>query len=143
MFEQDYLMRILVSFAEAIRKSMMKAAGEEDPEGSAELIETAIGIATDLDGGVLLSLAPESIASVLLVSGTDPRVAEYVAQSLLLEARYLREAGNGQRADIREGQAHAIAEAFGFEIGLEELTPEEWDEFFSQDAPTDVEPPQE
>ena len=132
MFEQDYLMRILVAFAEAIRKSMQKAAGEEDHLASAGLIETAIGDATDMDGGILLSLAPESIAGILQVSGTDPRVAEYIAQGLLLSARYLRDGGNVSRSEIRESQAHAIAEAFGVEIGLEELTEEEWEEFFSK-----------
>jgi len=132
MFEQDYLMRILVAFAEAIRKSMQKAAGEQDLLASAGLIETAIGDATDMDGGILLSLAPESIAGILQVSGTDPRVAEYIAQSLLLTASYLRDAGIIQRSEIREAQAHAIAEAFGFSIGLEELSEEEWEEFFSQ-----------
>jgi len=134
MFEQDYLMRMLLQFMEAIRKSMLKAAGEQDSADSAKLLEAAIGDATDMDGDILLSLAPESIAGVLQVSGTDPRMAEYIAQSLLLEASYLRDAGNGDRADIRAAQAHAIADTFGFEIGLEELTEEEWEEFFSHET---------
>ena len=136
MFEQDYLMRMLMQFMEALRKSMLKAAGERDFEGSAKLIEAAIGNATDMDGDILLSLAPESLAGVLHVSGTDPRVAEYIAQSLLLEASYLRDAGIDERAGIRETQAHALAKAFDFEIGLDELTEEEWEEFFSRENET-------
>jgi len=134
MFEQDYLMRMLLQFMEAIRKSMLKATGEQDSADSAKLLEAAIGDATDMDGDILLSLAPESIAGVLQVSGTDPRMAEYIAQSLLLEASYLRDAGNDERADIRAAQAHTIADTFGFEIGLEELTEEEWEEFFSHET---------
>jgi len=131
VFEQDYLMRMFLQFTAAIRKSILKAAGERDYAGAAEQIEAAVGDATDMDGSVLLSLAPESLAGILQVSGTDPMVAEYIAQSLLLESHYLREAGADQRAGVREAQALALAGAFGLEIGLEELTEEEWEEMFS------------
>ncbi|MCL1797252.1 MAG: hypothetical protein FWG24_02905 [Eggerthellaceae bacterium] len=139
MFEQDYLMRMILQFTRAINRSMLKAAGEEDFEGSAKLIEAAIGDATDMDGDVLLSLAPESMAGVLHVSGTDPKIAEYIAQSLLLEASYLRDAELDARADLREAQARALAQSFGFEIGLEELTEEEWEEIFLLESAEDKE----
>jgi len=133
MFEQDYLMRMLLSFAQAIRRSMLKTQGQSDPKASAHLIEAAIGEATEMDGDILLSLAPESFAGVLKVSGTDPRVVEYVAQSLLLEASFLRDDGNHEKANLRKEQAYSLARAYQVEIGLEELTEEEWEEFFSQD----------
>ena len=57
--------------------------------------------------------SPESIASVMQVSGTDPRVTEYVARTLLLASGYLREANEQALADLRAQQAHAIAEAYG------------------------------
>jgi hypothetical protein len=139
VFEQDYLMRMILQFTRAINRSMLKAAGEEDFEGSAKLIEAAIGDATDMDGDVLLSLAPESMAGVLHVSGTDPKIAEYIAQSLLLEASYLRDAELDARADLREAQARALAQSFGFEIGLEELTEEEWEEIFLLESAEDKE----
>ena len=81
MLEQDYLMRIFLQFAEIIRRSWTKARKEKDPRAAADMLEDAVGEATDIDGGVLLSLSPESIASVMQVSGTDPRVTEYVARS--------------------------------------------------------------
>ena len=74
MFQQDYLMRIFLQFAEAIRRSMLKANGENDPASAAEMLEAAVGEATELDGEVFLSLAPESMTCILAVSGTDPRV---------------------------------------------------------------------
>ena len=85
-----------------------------------------MGESTDIDGGVLLSLSPESIASVMQVSGTDPRVTEYVARTLLLASGYLREANEHALADLRAQQAHAIADAYGFPLperpeDLEEL----------------------
>lgn len=96
MFEQDYLMRIIAQLLGAIRRSMERAAGEEDPDGAASALDMALGDATDLDGEALLSLAPESLASVLQVSGVDPHLTEYIARSLMLSGRYHGEAGAGR-----------------------------------------------
>ena len=93
MLEQDYLMRILLQFAEAIRRSWARSVEDRDPRDAANMLERAIGDATDIDGATLLSLSPESIASVMQVSGVDPRVSEYIARSLLLASGYLAEAG--------------------------------------------------
>ena len=87
------------------------------------MLENAIGDATDLDGSMLLSLAPESMASVLQVSGVDPHVTEYVANSLQLESEFLRSAGNDELAEVRAGQARALALTYGFELA--EGTPTE------------------
>lgn len=116
MLEQDYLMRILLQFAEIIRRSWTKADKDRDPRRAADMLEDAIGNATDLDGGTLLSLSPDSIASVMQVSGVDPRVTEYIAFSLLLAAGYLREAGEFDLADLREQQARAVADAYGIDL---------------------------
>lgn len=123
MFEQDYLMRLLMQFMEAMRRSIERADDGRDPAGAAGMLETAIGDATDLDGDMLLSLAPESMAQVMQVSGVDPHVTEYVANSLSLEAEYLRSAGNAELAAIRAEQASAVAAAYGFELA--EGTPAE------------------
>lgn len=116
MLEQDYLMRIVLQFAEMIRRSWTKAHDERDPKSAADMLEDAVGEATDIDGGVLLSLAPESIASVMQVSGVDPRVTEYIARSLLLASGYLHEAGQHALADVREAQARAVAAAYDIEL---------------------------
>ncbi|WP_139653619.1 hypothetical protein [Raoultibacter phocaeensis] len=132
MFQQDYLMRIFLQFAEAIRRSMEKANGKLDPASAAEMLETAIGEATELDGGVLLSLAPESIASILSVSGTDPRVVEYIARSLLLESRYLEDAGDTERAALRASQARALADSYGIDLTEESISAEEFETLFEE-----------
>ena len=120
MFEHDYLMRMIMQLVEAISQSMMRAADQEgDPELAANLLEDAIGSATDLDGGVLLKLSPESIANILKVSGTDPRVVEYVGRTMLLESLYLTQAGKADRADLRRSQAYALAEEYGFSLDEE------------------------
>ena len=120
MFERDYLMRFFELFIQAIRRSWTRAKGKDDPLGAASMLEEAIGQATEIDGGILLSLEPESMASVISVSGTDPRVTEYVARSLMLSADYRRQAGDDALADLRLAQAQALAEAYGFELSTPE-----------------------
>ena len=112
MLEQDYLMRILLQFAEAIRRSWSRAVEDRDPRDAANMLERAVGDATDIDGATLLSLSPESIASVMQVSGVDPRVSEYIARSLLLASGYLGEAGEHELAALR-----AAAEAGELDAG--------------------------
>ena len=79
----------------------------------------ALGDATDLDGEALLSLAPESLASVLQVSGVDPHLTEYIARSLMLSGRYHGEAGRADMAELRRAQGLAVAAAFGHEMGTD------------------------
>ncbi|WP_296013577.1 hypothetical protein [uncultured Adlercreutzia sp.] len=137
MYEQDYLMSIIAQLLGAIRRSVERAAGEEDPDGAAAMMDAAIGEATDLDGTALLSLAPASLAGILQVSGIDPHLTEYVARSLWLSARYHGEAGNGEMADLRAGQAQAVAEAFGHELGPEAVTDEELEALLLVDGASD------
>ena len=123
MFEQDYLMRIFLQFAEIIRRSWTRAGKERDPKAAADMLEDAVGEATEIDGATLLSLAPDSMAGIMQVSGIDPRVTEYIARSLLLASGYLREAEEFELADLRESQARAVAHAYGIDLpdSLEEL----------------------
>ena len=114
MFEQDYLMRQFLLFFKALTRSWEQMHEEEDPLGAAETLEDAISASTDIDGAALLSLAPESIASIMQVTGIDPRIVEYISRSMLLESVYLRQAGNDALAGIRDAQARAIANAYGF-----------------------------
>lgn len=135
MLQQDYLVRMLMRLAEAISKSLAKAKDDDDPEEAAELLENAIGEATELDGAVLLSLAPESIASVVQISGTDPRVVEYIARTLMLEASYLEDAGKPEKAALRNEQALALANAYGIDVSSVELSEEEFEAFFEETKP--------
>ena len=116
MLEQDYLMKLILQFFRGMVRSWELKEEKDDPELAAEMLETAIGTATEMDGAVLLSLSPDSIAQVLRVSGTDPNVVEFVARGLLLESVYLSEAGNDELAGVRAAQARALADDYGFEL---------------------------
>lgn len=123
MLEQDYLLRILLQYAEILRRSWVKAHVEKDPRGAADMLEAAVGEATDIDGATLLSLAPESMGAILQVSGVDERVVEYIARSLALASEYLREDGQHALADLRLEQARSLAQTYDLYLpdDLEEL----------------------
>ena len=114
MLQRDYLVQLIQQFIEAIIRS--RKVSVVDPQQAADSLEAAIGNATDIDGATLLSMAPESIASVMELCGVDPRVAGYIAHSLILEADYLRQAGNSALAELRMGQGQAVALQFGIDL---------------------------
>ena len=114
MFEQDYLVKQFLMFFKALTRSWEQMEEEKDPFAAADTLEDAISAATDMDGTALLTLAPESIASIMQVTGVDPRIVEYISRSMLLESVYLEQGGDSGLADVRAAQAHAIADAYGF-----------------------------
>lgn len=124
MFERDYLMRMLAQLIEGIVRTMELKRGGGDPKAAADSLEQVIGQATDIDGSILLGLSPESIADILMVSGTDAGVVEFVSRSLLLAADYLDEAGDSALAGLRRDQGLALIRSFGLDVDLG-LTPED------------------
>ena len=114
MFEQDYLVKQFLMFFKALTRSWEQMEEEKDPFAAADTLEDAISAATDMDGTALLTLAPESIASIMQVTGVDPRIVEDMSRSMLLESVYLEQGGDSGLADVRAAQAHAIADAYGF-----------------------------
>lgn len=124
MFERDYIMKMLADLLQAIVKSMLQSEKEENPYLAAQTLEAAIGNAVDMDASVFLALSPESIASIMGISQTDPRSTEYIARSLALASDYNRKAGSPAIAELRMGQAKAIAEAFGHDISDMEGDPQ-------------------
>ena len=134
MFERDYLMRLIAELGAAIRRSLEREqAADRNATDSAQMLEAAVGVATELDGVTLLALSPESIAQVISVSGTDPRVTEYVARSLLLCSRYYAEDGNQALATLRAQQAFALAEAYGHDLTEEDAAPEANEAFLERE----------
>ena len=87
MYERDFLMRLILGYFQTVVVAVRRSDKEKDPEGAADLLEQAISDAVEIDSDALLSLEPESIASILQVSGIDPKLVGYVAHGLLLESR--------------------------------------------------------
>ena len=102
MFEQDYLMKLLLTFYQAMFKSLRRVTDEdEDPKEAADTLDEVVG---------------NAVVGVLQVSGTDPRVTEFIARSLLLSSEYLTQAKQGALASLRVEQARAIADAYGIDL---------------------------
>ncbi len=137
MLQQDYLLRMFTALAVAIRESMLRAQGDEDPEGAAELLEAALDNATEIDGSLLLQMAPESFVTMVQLSQTDPDLIGYISRTLMLESQYLHEAGLDTKADLRAAQAQALARAYGFEVDASDVSPEALDAFFGEEDAED------
>jgi hypothetical protein len=129
MFQNDYLMRMIMQMVRAIQRAMEESEG--DLEESAEEIERVIGDAVDIESSLFFSLAPESMVSMLQIGNFDEQLGGYVLRSIYYEAELLEKAGYKQRADLRREQADAVAKAYGYDIIPEDLAPEAMQEYFS------------
>lgn len=123
-------MRMFTAMAVAIRDSILRAQGDEDPEGAAALLEAALDNATEIDGSLLLKMAPESFVGMMQLSQTDPALIGYISRTLMLESQYLTQAGLDSTAELRKGQAQALANAYGFTVDESDVSPEALEEFF-------------
>lgn len=132
MLHQDYLVRMFMQLAAAMRDSIMKTKGQDDPEAAADLIEASLLNATEIDGSLLFRMAPESMVSLIQISGTDPTLIQYLSRSLLLQSQYLAQANLTERSELRKNQAFALAHAYGFELSEQSVSPEELEAFFQQ-----------
>lgn len=125
MLQQDYLMRLLLQFAEGVRRSIEHA--RLDPREAADSLEEELARVMDMDADVLLGLAPESFASIARIAVADERIAAYIVFTLALEAHYLRCAGREAAAVLRYGQACAFADACGVQAPGPDDIPDESD----------------
>ena len=132
MFTQDYLMRMFMQLAAAMKESLLRARGQNDPRAAADMLDEAVSDATEMDGDLLLRMAPESMAAMLQLSQPDPQLMEYVSRSLFLSSQYLREAGDASASALRQEQAYAVARAFGVELGEGSISQNELDELFAR-----------
>ncbi|MGI6590645.1 MAG: hypothetical protein ACOX1O_03365 [Eggerthellaceae bacterium] len=133
MLNKDYIVDQFVRFAEAIRLGLEKtSSGGDDTTMATDLLEAQIGESVNIDGSALLALAPESVASILQVSDTDPMAVEYIVRSLLLESKLLGQSGNTQAATLRSQQAYAVAESYGISLSDALLDPDEIERFFKE-----------
>lgn len=115
MLERDYLMRLIVMLAAALRAAAQREGGvTPDPTAKRIALEDAIGQAADMDPSVLLSLEPESVSTVLLLGQIDDSVAEYICHALMMDADFLEEEGYAEAADLRRRQAANVAASFDF-----------------------------
>ena len=127
MCERDYLMNLLAQFAQAIGRAIHKAQHERNPIEAGQMLDEAITAATDIDGSIMLTLAPESISMIMNASGVDPYVVEYIARSMDLAGNYYTEGGSAELGTLRKQQAQAVASAYGIDLSTAFELPAEAD----------------
>ncbi|MBQ9690970.1 MAG: hypothetical protein IJV62_02530, partial [Eggerthellaceae bacterium] len=107
MFEHDYIMRQFLQLFRAIERisQRQKPGHTMSAKERAQALDDAIGEILGMNGAVVLRLAPESFASIVKVSDIDPRIGEYMVQTLVLAHYYFSLAGDDRTAHMRRAQA--------------------------------------
>ena len=111
MLQRDYVLEIVGQFVDGVSVALRRAAlGEK-----IGLVETErqIGDLLELEPQTALALAPDSLVTMMLLSGMGDSVAEYVGYALDRLARLYESAGDEDTAGLRRLQAKAVGESFG------------------------------
>lgn len=111
MLQRDYVLEIIGQFVEGVSRALLRAADGE----RAGLVETEqqIGELLELDYETALSLSPDSLVTMMVLSGMGDSVAEYVCYALDRLARIYEQQGDEDTAGLRHLQAKAVGESFG------------------------------
>jgi len=78
MLQRDYLLEIISQFVEAVMRAMRLAVEKSDPVACRE-IEQQVGDILELDPETALQLTPDSLVTMMVLSGMGDSVANYVA----------------------------------------------------------------
>ena len=114
MLQRDYVVEMVGRFSEAVGEALRRAVGG-DAEGRCE-VERQIAELLDLEPQTALSLSPDSLVTMMLLSGMGDSVAAYVCYALDRLARVYEAAGDPDAAGLRRLQARAVAESFGCDL---------------------------
>lgn len=135
MFENDYIMRMIMQLTRVLRRSLLKE--HPSPEAETQDIEGRVAEALDLDPRLMFKLEPESLVSLLQLGNVDPVLAVYAVRSMYYESDLLEEQGELDKAELRRQQADAIAEAYGLDVTLADGSAEAIEEFLDeQESPS-------
>ena len=110
MLQRDYIVEIVGQFAQAVADAF-RGAVRGKREGC-EDVERQIGELLELDPETALSLAPDSLVTMMILSGMGDSLASYVCYALDRLARVYDAQGEGDLAELRRLQAQAVAESF-------------------------------
>lgn len=115
MLQHDYLLEIIHQFVQTISSALLRAVVDHD-ETAAREVEAAVGELLQLDPETAMSLAPDSLVTMMQLAGTGDAVSGYVAYSLNRLAQAYDGMGKHDTAQLRRQQAAAVAQAFGANV---------------------------
>ena len=111
MLQRDYVLEIVGQFVEGVSRALRRAArGEKNGLLDAE---REIGELLDLEPQTALALAPDSLVTMMVLSGIGDSIAAHVCYALDRVARLYEREGDEDAAGLRRLQARAVAESFG------------------------------
>lgn len=128
MLHRDYLLEIIARFVEAVTVALRRALLEGDAT-SAQSVEDSVAALLDLDPQTAMNLSPDSLVTMMLLSGMGDSLASYVAYALDRVGDAYDDMGDAQKAALRWDQAEAVAESFGCD---QSVVPEEFAELEAQ-----------
>ena len=110
MLQKDYVLEIVGQFVDGVSVALRRAAGGE--RDGLIATEREIGELLELEPQTVLALAPDSLVTMMVLSGMGDSVAAYVCYALERLARLYERAGDEDLAGLRRLQARAVAESF-------------------------------
>ena len=122
MLQHDYLLEIIGRFVESVSVALVSVFRDRE-FGRVEEAESAVAELLDLDASTAMSLAPQSLVTMMSLSGVGESVAGYAAYVLQRVSLAYELEGKPNVARVRHEQAQAIADAFNADL---EQTPEEF-----------------
>ncbi|MGO5267793.1 hypothetical protein ACTQ1D_03815 [Parafannyhessea umbonata] len=111
MLQHDYLLEVIGRFVETVSASLRGALCDGDFARVGE-VERAVGELLDLDAQTAMALSPQSLVTMMTLSGVGESVAAYAAYALDKVALAYERQGDDAEASLRRAQATAIAGAF-------------------------------
>ncbi len=112
MLHRDYLLEIIARFVEAVTVALRRALLDGSPEAAQE-VEDSVAALLDLDPTTAMNLSPDSLVTMMLLSGMGDSLASYVAYALDKVGDAYDNMGDTHKAALRWDQAEAVAESFG------------------------------
>lgn len=110
MLQRDYILEIVGQFVDGVSEALRRALGGE--AGACEDVESQVAELLELDRATALSLAPDSLVTMMVLSGMGDTVAAYVCYALDRLSRVYEARGEDDLAGLRRLQARAVAESF-------------------------------
>jgi len=121
MLQHDYILEVVGKFVESVAVALLGIFKRRDFTHIGEA-EKAVAELLDLDPETAMALSPESLVTMMRLSGVGDTVAAYAAYALRKVGEAYELEGDAEVGALRIAQARAISEAFGVEEG--EVPPE-------------------
>ena len=116
MLQRDYILELIARFVQALIRAFQLAVLKGDVRGC-EQVEAAVSSLLELDADTAMSLSPDSLVTMMLLSGMADSTAEYVSYALDRVADVYEDMGRADVAEVRRAQAEAVADAFQCDLG--------------------------